>query len=182
MQIILETLWVFLPAIVANMAPVFAARYGWLSALDVPLDGGKTLRGRQILGDHKTVRGLGIGAFFGLLAGMAQFGVQRTIGLSSPTFEPYVSLSYAAFVAVFMSVGALAGDAIKSFVKRQLHIAPGKSWPPFDQVDFVIGAYIVTWWVAPISLFHFVVALVFLGIGSFATSVVGVHIRIKKSL
>jgi CDP-diglyceride synthetase len=34
----------------------------------------------------------------------------------------------------------MTGDAVKSFFKRRLGITPGKSWFPFDQLDFVLGA------------------------------------------
>jgi CDP-2,3-bis-(O-geranylgeranyl)-sn-glycerol synthase len=29
---------------------------------------------------------------------------------------------------------------MKSFAKRRLAVAPGRSWFPFDQLDYVIGA------------------------------------------
>jgi CDP-2,3-bis-(O-geranylgeranyl)-sn-glycerol synthase len=34
----------------------------------------------------------------------------------------------------------MAGDSVKSFVKRRIGIAPGKPWIPWDQLDFVLGA------------------------------------------
>ena len=97
--------WVFLPAIIANMAPVFAAKLPVLSGWSYPLDFFYTFRGQRVLGDHKTIRGL-IAGILGFLLGF----------------------------------GALAGDAIKSFFKRALNIAPGKPWFPFDQLDSVLGA------------------------------------------
>lgn len=38
-----------------------------------------------------------------------------------------------------MGFGALAGDAIESFFKRQSGIAAGNSWFPFDQTDYIVG-------------------------------------------
>src|SRR6185369_16468061 len=55
---ILFGLWFFLPAALANMAPIFAAHTAALKKFDTPMDFGRTFRGRRILGDHKTWRGL----------------------------------------------------------------------------------------------------------------------------
>ena len=47
-----------------------------------------------------------------------------------------------------MGLGAGVGDAVKSFFKRRVGIAPGSSWLFFDQLDFFVGAY------AFVSLVH----------------------------
>jgi len=39
-----------------------------------------------------------------------------------------------------MGFTALLGDAVKSFFKRRIKIAPGKIWFPFDQLDFLIAS------------------------------------------
>ena len=41
-------------------------------------------------------------------------------------------------------IGALGGDAVKSFFKRRLGIATGTSWFPYDQVDYILGAIVAT--------------------------------------
>jgi len=47
-----------------------------------------------------------------------------------------------------LGFGAMGGDALKSLFKRAHGIAPGQSWVPADQLDFVIGALILIWpWV-----------------------------------
>lgn len=161
LKIIAETVWRFLPAIVANMAPIFAARYRWLPYLAVPLDGGRTLRGRRLLGEHKTLRGLVAGVLLGSAAGLLQGSL--TAGLA-------------------LSVGALLGDAAKSMLKRQLDIAPGKSWIPFDQIDFVLGALLLGVWFVPLTGMHAVTAVLALGTGSYAVSRLGILLRIKRSL
>lgn len=52
---VLCVLYFFVPAYLANMSPVLVR--GWFPALSTPIDGGRTFRGRRILGDHKTWRG-----------------------------------------------------------------------------------------------------------------------------
>lgn len=43
----------------------------------------------------------------------------------------------------------MSGDALKSFCKRRLKIAPGARWIPADQLDFVLGALALAWqWLA----------------------------------
>ena len=39
-----------------------------------------------------------------------------------------------------MGIGTGVGDAVKSVFKRRVGIAPGMSWPVFDQLDFFAGA------------------------------------------
>jgi hypothetical protein len=61
---VLHALWLFLPAYVANMSPVFSAKL--VPRWTAPIDGGRTARdGTRILGPGKTWRGL-VGA---MLAG-----------------------------------------------------------------------------------------------------------------
>jgi len=42
------------------------------------------------------------------------------------------------------AIGALGGDAIESFFKRQRNIKSGGSWVPFDQLDYIIGSVLVS--------------------------------------
>ena len=34
----------------------------------------------------------------------------------------------------------ILGDLVKSFWKRRVRVAPGRSWFPFDQIDYAVGA------------------------------------------
>ena len=47
---ILFALWFFLPAGIANVAPIFAAKWRLLESLNKPLDFGQTFRGKRIFG------------------------------------------------------------------------------------------------------------------------------------
>ncbi len=128
LQTIGETIYFFLPAGFANMAPVL---FQWLPWLASPIDRGKTFRGKIIFGDHKTRRGLVMGLLLGTTVAYIQ------------SFYPLQSFPENWIVIGFLqSVGALLGDLVKSFCKRQRGILPGKPWVPFDQLDFIIGAII----------------------------------------
>jgi CDP-2,3-bis-(O-geranylgeranyl)-sn-glycerol synthase len=111
----------FLPAGVANMAPVVLTRL---------LGPGRPVHER-LFGSHKTWQGL-IG---GTAAGFAFFLGQRR--LLTPDAPLVLGLAIAG--------GSLIGDLIKSYFKRRLSIEPGRAWFPFDQVDYIIGAIVFAW-------------------------------------
>jgi len=111
------------------MAPVFAMK------LNVP---NKPIWEKK-LGSHKTWRGLVSAALVGLLV----FWLQKIAYING--FRALALLDYSDFsimLGFFMGLGAIVGDAVKSYYKRKAEIKPGKSWVPFDQLDFVIGGII----------------------------------------
>ena len=111
-----ETIYIFLPAYLANATPVLLGGGG-------PLDGGRTWRdGEPLLGDHKTVRGTISGLAAGTLTGILQ-GVPLR--------------------GVLLAVGAIGGDLIVSFIKRRLKLKPGALLPLADQMDFIVFAVIL---------------------------------------
>jgi CDP-2,3-bis-(O-geranylgeranyl)-sn-glycerol synthase len=182
LNVIGDVIWFFLPALVANMAPVLVSKTHWLEQLHRPLDGGRTWRGRRLLGDHKTVRGLLVGVVFGFLVGLLQHVAARLqIAPLSPFFDYYPVL-WPALLGAWLGLAALAGDAVKSLVKRQLNIAPGKAWRPWDQIDFILAALVFTCWFISYTLLHIVVAIIISGIISYGTSALGVALRLKKNV
>jgi CDP-2,3-bis-(O-geranylgeranyl)-sn-glycerol synthase len=131
-------LYFFVPAYLANMAPVLAR--GHCEWLALPIDHGRSWRGRRILGDHKTWRGIVAGLLAGVLAfagqwWMFRFGYARALALVD-----YGELDML-LPGVLLGLGAGVGDAVKSFFKRRIDLAPGASWLGFDQLDFMVGAY-----------------------------------------
>jgi hypothetical protein len=131
----------------ANVAPiaakrVFGARWSW------PLDGGLRLfDGRPLLGPTKTVRGL-MAAVVG--AGLAAVLLGLPAGLG-------------------VAVGALAilGDALSSFSKRRLGVAPSGRATGLDQIPeallplLVIRAPLALTWpqITAITLAFFVLEI-----------------------
>lgn len=120
----LDLFYLMIPAYIANMAPVFARKIPW----NTPLDFGLTFRNRRILGDNKTWRGLIVGVIVGTLIGVLISKIYWNFGFSAFTWSLHASF------------GALMGDAVKSFFKRRFNVSSGKSWFPFDQIDFTVGA------------------------------------------
>lgn len=124
---IFEILLFLLPTYVANAAPI-------LLGDAIPLDYKKLfLDKKRLLGDNKSIGGF----FGGVLAGIVCGGI-ITIYFRVPYFrsveEQFIGFS-------LMSVGALVGDALGSFIKRRLNIEEGKSHFT-DQTLFLLMALI----------------------------------------
>lgn len=88
----------------------------------IPLDGGRTMRGRRVFGDNKTLRGFVVmvpaaASVFALLA--LALGDPGSIGLWPLTATGYARLGGCA------GLGFMLGELPNSFVKRQLGIEPG---------------------------------------------------------
>lgn len=56
---------------------------------------------------------------------------------------------------LLMGSGAMLGDIVKSFFKRRLNIKSGNPFPPFDQLDFILGALALYYGIGPYVLNHF---------------------------
>jgi CDP-2,3-bis-(O-geranylgeranyl)-sn-glycerol synthase len=138
--VLARAVWFILPAYVANASAVIV--HG-----REPLDQGLTfLDGRPLLGRGKTMIGFAAGVFFGTLTGVVQAGASYYLLLGS---FPY----YLVTLALVLSVGAMAGDSLGSFVKRRFDLKPGQATPFLDQWDFVLGAFIVVLLFQPWSVF-----------------------------
>ena len=137
---VLFALWFFLPAGVANMVPIFAAHIPGLKRFNQPIDFGAVYRGKRVFGSHKTWRGL----VCGIVAAILTLWLQQILVANVDWVARLASeVDYAALptivVGALFGFGALAGDAVESFFKRQRGVAPGEGWFPFDQTDYIIG-------------------------------------------
>lgn len=138
-DLIIKAAYFFLPAYFSNMMPVFVKR---INFLNYPVDFEKTWNKKRILGSHKTFRGF----FFGVLSAAIIFEIQRIIYnqglLKGISLIDYSSAPF--FLGALIGFSALLGDSVKSFFKRRFDIRPGKPWVPFDQLDFMIFAILIT--------------------------------------
>lgn len=131
LSLMLKTLWLMLPGIFANMAPVLARPY--FKNLAFPLDGNRKLNNKPILGKNKTFRGL--------LAAIVASLIVAFIQSLLYNFEAFRNLSIVNYQIQWIQIGFLfgfgmiLGDAIGSFIKRRLSIPSGKPFPILDQLD-----------------------------------------------
>lgn len=173
-QQILSLILLYVPAMAANMAPVFAAKYNVLLWLNKPIDLGVTVRGKRLLGENKTIRGFVVGVCAAAIVGFL---------LSLITNEkPYEFFGSAIVFGAATGAGALLGDSIKSFFKRRMNFKPGQLWIPFDQIDFVVGATFVAMLFVEISLLNSLLAIICIGFLSYVVSAIGFALHIKKNL
>jgi CDP-2,3-bis-(O-geranylgeranyl)-sn-glycerol synthase len=150
-MIIFSCLWYLLPAALSNHNASCGNRL-WLpdickkglAKLAVPVDFDAKLGGKEILGKHKTWRGL----LVGVVTGMVVAGVQAVLYFNVDFFKHNTIVDYSKYnfvlIGALMGGGALTGDLVKSFIKRRLDKPSGKPWFPWDQLDWILGAMVAS--------------------------------------
>lgn len=176
-QELLRTMYLFVPAYLANMAPVLVQHH--FVALATPIDGGRCLRGKRVLGDHKTWRGIVAGIVVGTVVYELQrfahgAGVWRGLALFDYSQHPLLP-------GFLLGLGTGVGDAVKSFFKRQIGIAPGASWFPFDQLDFLFGAFVAVSLVETPPLVATLTCAPIIAAGGVVTSAIGYRLGLKAA-
>ncbi len=169
--IILQALWLILPAYIANGSAVLVGG-------GKPVDFGKNWRdGKRILGDGKTWRGLFAGAFVGMTCGFGLAVVAKYAAMSEFAFlglSDFEGFPLMIIVIFSLCFGALLGDIVESFFKRRMGRERGQDWIPFDQLDFVVGALILclfvswilqlftseNWFLKSFSIWHILVIVI----------------------
>ena len=177
---VLGALLVFAPAGLANAAPVLVVKIPWIQWLARPLDMGKSWRGKRIFGANKTWRGILAGAGMGAFIGAAQtFFIDRSDWLANDIDIVGGQIDLILLGAV-IGTGALIGDAVESFFKRQLDVPPGKSWLPFDQIDYIIGGMVFLALLVDLRPIHYIVIFVSYGLAHPIFSFLGYSLGLKK--
>jgi CDP-2,3-bis-(O-geranylgeranyl)-sn-glycerol synthase len=142
---ILFALWFMLPAAVANGAPIFSARLPRINQWNARLDFGTHWQGRPLLGSHKTWRGL----ISGMITATLTLWLQQLLVAHTGWAQIFTAhIAYTGLPTLILGplfgLGALGGDAVESFFKRRHGTKSGKSWFPFDQLDYIAGALVVS--------------------------------------
>ncbi len=168
--LLISSLYFFLPAYIANMCPIFAM------ALRLPL--AKPIN-EKLFGAHKTWRGFYAGFAGALLVLSLQKYWQQQDVLSDYTLLDYSQINLFLYAFLF-GIGALTGDLAKSFFKRRANKKSGAPWFPFDQLDFVAGALILTYPFYQLPLANIGVLLVATPLLHFLTNCAGYALGLKK--
>ena len=156
---------------------MWVLRGDWLRPLKVPLDLGRTFRGRRLLGNNKTWRGALLMCGGVLLATLvlslwAWWWDQLPSGIRDAGPVLYGFL---------LGLGVVVGELPNSFLKRQLDIAPGSqrtSWSGraitlLDQGDLVIGIWICLLPIHVLDLWEGLLAFVVVSAIHFGVNIVG---------
>lgn len=179
---VLFALWFFLPAALANMIPIPIAKMPWLKKFDAPMDFGKTWRGKRIFGAHKTWRGLIAGIIAATLVlwlqqlAVANFGWAEWV-TAQVNYENLPTL----IMGPLFALGALGGDAIESFFKRQRGTPPGQGWFPWDQLDYIIGAAILTAPFVALTLWQYLWLIILWFVIHLIATYIGWLLKLKDS-
>lgn len=177
-QLILQAFYFVLPAYLANMAPVIFDKFGWLKFLNKPIDAGQKLGREFIFGRGKTWRGIVAGVIGGVLMAFGQSWLYH-----QPLFSGISLFDYSSYWLMFgflAGLGALVGDLFKSFVKRRVGIESGKPWLFFDQLDFIFGFLIFTYWLAHPSFAIIIIIALLTLILHPLTNITAFFLRIKR--
>lgn len=124
-----------LPALIANGTPVVVSKKLIKGGLH-PVDFGKTIRGRRILGEGKTWEG----TISGIVAGLV-------IGIPVALYFK-LSIWFGGVIATL----ALLGDMVGSFVKRMAGLPRGACVVLLDQLDFYVFALLGLYWMGLASM------------------------------
>src|SRR5437764_6555325 len=133
--------WVFLPVLGAHLAHAPVLRFDLFTVLARPIDGGRTVRRRRLLGANKTWRGAAV-MFSGVIGATLALWRSRQYRSRLPA---ELRDSPPLITGALLGAGVVLGELPNSFLKRQLDIAPGErhrslagaALTLFDQADFV---------------------------------------------
>lgn len=170
--------YLFLPAYLANMMPVFAARLKILQRLRYPIDTGLRWHGQELFGKNKTVRGFVVGSSGAFAVGVLQYLFASEMAFLSVV--DYSSLAFTLVLAILLGLGALVGDCVKSFFKRQLGKKPSTSWLGADQIDYALGGVLFMLILVRPSLTVLLTILIFSPLASALANLVGYWFNVKK--
>ena len=149
MQTVLSLLWIAVPIVAAGLVHLAVMKLDLLPGLRrLPIDGGRSFRGRRLFGDNKTWRGAIVTTASTTCAAwaLAEFSA---CCWHLPVLTPFAE-SHPLAWGFLLGAGYIAGELPNSFAKRRIGIAPGASgsgtagrvfWV-IDQLDSLVGMLI----------------------------------------
>ena len=168
-------IWLFLPAVFANMAPVLFNRVNFLN---YSIDSVFNTKRKVLFGKNKTFRGF----FFGILSSISIMYIQT---LLNPYFNIPLLISYdktnILALGILLGFGALCGDLIESYFKRRRGTESGKSWVPFDQIDWILGALFFSSILVKFHLEDIIIVIIFFDMLHPITNLAGYFLGLKKN-
>lgn len=180
-KILFFVFWFFAPAGVANIGAFFSGKIPFVREFKYPVDMRLKVRGKRVLGDNKTLRGFVCGIALSVFTVFLQIYlyehvelIQKSMLLNYSSINPVIFGSLSGF-------GALFGDSLKSYFKRQLNIPPGGSWFPFDQVDYIFGGIFFISFYVRLTYLEYIALFLMWFLLHPLTTLIGYLLRLKDS-
>lgn len=153
---------ILLPAMIANMTPVLIKMKYWNTSIN-----------ESTFGKNKTWRGF-LGAI--VIGTLSYFILEKFNFIDSVNDSNLII-----FIGFLFSFGAIGGDLIKSFLKRKMGINPGENWMPWDQIDYILGMIIMTYFIYQYTFSQIVFLLILGGTVSALTHRMGYMIKMNSA-
>ena len=189
MNELLRVGYLLLPLLGGALLTGLASRFDWFAWLARPVDFGRRFRGRRLFGDNKKLRGVltgGVGA-------AAVFAVQATVLHGVAGLKELEAFDYAAvspwLFGFCLGAAAMLSELANSFAKRQLDIPPGRQaqgrWGPVfhvvDQVDLLLGAWLVIALAGALTLTRVLVSIVLVYVAHRLTTRIGFLLGLRRT-
>jgi hypothetical protein len=181
--------YLFAPVLLGLTAHGICIKFGWLRFLFRPVDGGFEFRGKRVFGANKTWRGV-----FAMALGTALGFALQALWLHNYESMLWLelfdySLPKALVVGVLVGIAVSLSELPNSFIKRQVGIAPGTTsggalkvfFYILDQVDFLVGAWIVLSFVIEISWLRVFYSFLFLFVAHQVISFLGYLLAMRET-
>ena len=182
-----------LPVILGGVFNMLFVKIKVLAFLRIPIDGGKSLNGKRVFGDSKSLLG-----FIGMVLGTSIAAIICGAFLKYMRLEHYnlIYKNYPNTVYFNLLSGALFGFAYmifelpNSFIKRRFDIdaATRGRFPAniatfvYDQIDSMIGVMLVLAISAELSFPQYILAILLGGITHVAVNMILILFKVRKYL
>lgn len=173
---LVEAFWLILPAYAANgLTPLMGMRNGLH-----PIDGGRMLGGSRLLGDGKTWEGLVFGVSVAAAIALIEMAAFPLLpwGLSE---VPLLIVPMSPLLGLALGLGAMLGDIAGSFIKRRLGRSRGSPLPLLDQLDFVLGAFLLAALIVPVNIGWVLIMVVITPVFHLLANLIGFRLGIKRT-
>jgi CDP-archaeol synthase len=176
------------PLLLAALGHGICLKYDLLRFLKKPLDFRLSFRGKRLLGENKTWRGLAIQIICCTLGGVIQGWLQKQGFI--PHWLPFLDYTeLGPLIGLLLGLGMTLGELPNSFLKRQFDIPPGQRkrgiagalFLVLDQVDLTLGIWFFFFLLVNPALLLVVWSLVLTLVLHLSVSSLGYILRMRKT-
>jgi CDP-2,3-bis-(O-geranylgeranyl)-sn-glycerol synthase len=169
---LIRGIWVIIPAYVANASAPLAMGKS-------RMDFGRRLWNNELLGEGKTWEGFVFAIIMGSFAGIIQILLWKYLNPIAVE-EGFVLPELSLISISLIPFGAMVGDLIASFFKRRAGLERGARVPVLDQLDFLVGGFLVATLFVSLSMEAIFLLIIITPAIHFLTNVIGHKLGAKE--